>query len=88
MLHLLSDSIEAIEPAKLNLPVSRLILAEAPHIGQECWTPMKQIYQSVKASNARRRTNWASVDEAMSYFKQRLPCKAYHPEVWQIMKVR
>jgi len=77
--------IQALEPATSNLPISRLMLVESPLIGHEAWSSMKGLYDVVKTSNQRRRASWLSVDEAMSYFKKRLPCKTYHPEVWQIM---
>ncbi|KAI0748084.1 Alpha/beta hydrolase fold-1 [Daedaleopsis nitida] len=77
--------LQAMEPATSNLPISRFMLVEAPHIGHEAWEPMKFLYKMVKASNSRRKTSWESVDEGMAYFKKRPPCKTYHPEVWQIM---
>lgn len=63
-------------------------MVEAPFIGREAWTPMRRLYKIVSASNTRRQTSWASIDEAMSYVTKRQPCKGYHPEVWKVMAVR
>ena len=65
------------------------MLVEAPLLDREhAWGPMQVLYKTVARSNARRKTSWSSVEEAMDYFKRRFPCKVYHPEVWQIMSVR
>lgn len=80
-----ASMIKAIHPATHNLPISRLMLIEPPYVGQNAFAYMEALYKMVGASNARRRTSWPSVDEAMGYFKKRMPCKIYHPEVWQIM---
>ncbi|RDX44654.1 hypothetical protein OH76DRAFT_1051913 [Lentinus brumalis] len=81
-----SSILRAMEPATSNLPISRLMLVESPIFDrEEAWEPMQVLYKAVAASNARRKTSWSSVEEAMDYFKARFPCKVYHPEVWQIM---
>ncbi|RPD58290.1 hypothetical protein L226DRAFT_614478 [Lentinus tigrinus ALCF2SS1-7] len=81
-----SSILRALEPATSNLPISRLMLVESPLFDREhAWEPMQVLYKTVAASNARRKTSWSSVGEAMDYFKKRFPCKVYHPEVWQIM---
>lgn len=64
-----------MDPVRNNLPISRLINVEAPHIGREGRGPMETMYEIVRASNASGKSNWSSVNEAMSYLTKRHLCK-------------
>lgn len=81
-------SIQALELAKHDLPLRRLILVESPHLDYAAWPYFRELYKVVKRSNARRPTSWASKEDAMSWIKTHIPWKSFHPDVLQIISVR
>ncbi|KIJ65808.1 hypothetical protein HYDPIDRAFT_186955 [Hydnomerulius pinastri MD-312] len=77
--------LQAMEPAMKDLPLSRLVLVESPHVGHEAANNFLGLYDIVKTSNKRRPTRWATKEDAMNWFKTHLPCKTFHPDVWHVM---
>ncbi|THH13650.1 hypothetical protein EW146_g6596 [Bondarzewia mesenterica] len=77
--------IQAMEPAKHDLPLRTLILVESPHCDDAAWPYFTELYKAVKRANARRQTSWASKDDAMHWITTHAPWMAFHPDVLSII---
>ncbi|KAH7890619.1 hypothetical protein F5I97DRAFT_1799295 [Phlebopus sp. FC_14] len=77
--------LQAMEPAVKDLPLSRIIFVESPHVGHEAAENFLGLYAVVKSSNGRRPTRWANKEDAMNWFKTHVPSKTFHPDVWNVM---
>ena len=81
-------SIQVMEPKTSNLQLDRLVMIETPYIDQTSLDPINKLHKIVRASNSKRKTSWASVDEAMRWMTSRPPWKTFHPDVLRIISVR
>ncbi|KAF9228326.1 hypothetical protein BS17DRAFT_763830 [Gyrodon lividus] len=80
-----ADRVNLVGIAHSGAGGSMLILVESPHVGHEAADNFLGLYAVVKKSNKRRPSRWATTDDAMNWFKIHVPCKNFHPDVWQIM---
>ncbi|KAK7029628.1 hypothetical protein VNI00_014326 [Paramarasmius palmivorus] len=61
-----------------------LIFVESPYLDPSDQPSFEAVYPTIKKLTEYRRRNWASVEEAVKWFRSRIPWKEFHPDVWEV----